>query len=109
VISVKKISKNEVVLEFSKNVSPEQAEKVFKNILNSEYQKVTVDCSSLIHLGYKVLGKISMFNLDLQTSKRKLTLTGCSERIRNLLHLTKIDERIEITKEPFPRLRNGRV
>ena len=105
-ISVNKISNSEVVLELSENVSPEQAEKVFKDILNSTFQKVIVDCSELIHLGQKILGKLYMFNMDLQIGRRKLILTGCSDEIRNLLHLTKIDERIEITKEPFqsPRL-----
>ena len=105
-ISINKISKNEVVLEFSENVSPDQMEKVFKDILRSSYQKVIVDCSGLTHLGHKVLGKLYMFNMDLQISRRKLILIGCSDKIRNLLHLTKIDERIEIAKESFqgPRL-----
>jgi len=108
VISVNKISKNEVVLELSDNVSPEQAEEVFKDILNSTFQKVIVDCSRLIHLGHKILGKLYMFNMDLQFSKRKLVLTGCSDRICDLLHLTRIDEDIEIAKEPFQRSQSGR-
>ena len=108
VISVNKISKNEVLLECSENVSPEQAEKVFKDILNSTFQKVIVDCSGMIHLGHQVLGKLYRFNMELQFSRRKLVLTGCSEKIRNLLHLTKIDERIEIMKESFQSPRGSR-
>lgn len=100
-ISVKKISKNEVVLEFAKNVSPEQAEKVFKNILNSSFQKITVDCFRLLHLGHQLLGKLYMFNMDLRIGRRELILIGCSDEICRLLHITKIDERIKIAKEPF--------
>ena len=100
-ISVHEISRTEVLLKFPENVSPEQTEKVFKDILNAPFHKVTVDCSELLHLDHKVLGKLYMFNMDLQFSKRKMVLIGCSEKIRNLLHLTKIDERIEIAKETF--------
>jgi len=101
VISVNKISKNEVVLEFSENVSPVEAEKVFKNILNSTFQKITVDCSRLVHLGYQLLGKLYMFNMDLRIGRRELILTGCSDAISSLLHITKIDEHIAVAKKPL--------
>ena len=95
-------------MEFSENVSPEQAEIVFKDILNSTFKNVIVDCSRLIHLGHKVLGKLYMFSMDLQFGKRKMILTGCPDNIHNLLHLTRIDEDIEIAKEPFQGPRGSR-
>ena len=107
-ISVNKISKNEVLLKCSGNVSPEQADKVFTDILNSTFIKVIVDCSGMIHLGHQVLVKLYRFNMDLQFSRRKLVLKGCSDEFRNLLHLTKIDERIEIMKESFQSHRGSR-
>jgi anti-anti-sigma regulatory factor len=108
-ISVNKISDSEVVLEFSENVSPEQAENVFRDMLRSTFQKVIVDCSGLIHLGHMLLGKLYMFNLDIQISKKKLILTGCSDKIRNLLHLTRVDQDIEILREPYQRPRDSRL
>ena len=104
-IIVNKISDNEVVLEFSENVSAEQAEEVFRNMLRSTFQKIVVDCSGLIHLGHQLLGRLYMFNMDLEVSRRKLILTGCSDKIRNLLHLTRVDQDIEIVKEPYEGLR----
>lgn len=100
-ISINKISSNEVVLKFSENVSAEQAEEVFRNMLRSTFQNIVVDCSGLIHLGHQLLGRLYMFNLDLQISRRKLILTGCSDKIRNLLHLTRVDQDIEILKDPY--------
>jgi anti-anti-sigma regulatory factor len=108
-ISVSKISDNEVVLEFSKNVSPEQAETVFNDILRSTYQKIIVDFSGLIHLGHRLLGKLYMFNMDLQISRRKLILTGCSDKIRSLLHLTRVDQDIDIENGPYQGLRDDRL
>jgi anti-anti-sigma regulatory factor len=98
-ISVNKISRNEVVLELSQTVSPERAEKVFDQILHSTFQTVTVDCSRLIHLGHRLLGKLYMFNMDLRVGKRKLILKGCSAEICSLLRITKLDERVEIAEE----------
>ena len=108
-ISVKKISDDEVVLEFSKNVSPEQAENVFRDMLRSTSKKVIVDFSGLMHLGHQLLGKLYMFNMDLQISKRKLVLTGCSDTIRALLKLTRVDQDIEIMKEPHQKYRDARL
>ena len=103
-ISINKISSNEVVLVFSENVSPEQAEEVFKDMLRSTSQKVIIDCSGLIHLGHQLLGKLYMFNMDLQISRRKLILSGC-----NLLHLTRVDQDIEIVKESYRGLGDSRL
>jgi anti-anti-sigma regulatory factor len=108
-ISINKISSNEVVLVFSENVSPEQAEEVFKDMLRSTSQKVIIDCSGLIHLGHQLLGKLYMFNMDLQISRRKLILSGCSDKIRNLLHLTRVDQDIEIVKESYQGLGDSRL
>ena len=108
-ISINKISSNEVVLVFSENVSPEQAEEVFKDMLRSTSQKVIIDCSGLIHLGHQLLGKLYMFNMDLQISRRKLILSGCSDKIRNLLHLTRVDQDIEIVKESYRGLGDNRL
>ena len=108
-ISVNRISDNEVVVEFSENVSPEEAENVFRDILRSTFQKIIVDCSRLIHLGHLLLGKLYMFNLDLQISKKKLILTGCSDKIRDLLHSTRVDQDIEIVKEPYQQYRDSRL
>jgi anti-anti-sigma regulatory factor len=108
-ISINKISSNEVVLVFSENVSPEQAEEVFKDMLRSTSQKVIIDCSGLIHLGHQLLGKLYMFNMDLQISRRKLILSGCSDKIRNLLHLTRVDQDIEIVKESCRGLGDSRL
>lgn len=100
-VVVKEISKSEVLLKFSNSVSPDQAEIVFKDMLRSGYQKITVDCSDLIHIGHQLLGKLYMFHMDLQINKRQLVLTDCSEEIRSLLHLTKIDETLQIVRKPF--------
>ena len=107
-ISVNKISDKEVVLEFSENISAEQAEEVFRDMRRSTFQKVIVDCSGLIHLGHILLGKLYMFNIDLQISKRKLIISGCSDKVHDLLHLTRVDQDIEILKEPYQRPRERR-
>lgn len=101
-ISFNEISKNEVLVTLRKNVSPEQAEKAFKEVLRAPYHKVAVDCSDLNHLGHEILGKLYMLNMDLQINRRSLVLTGCSEKIRSLLHLTKIDEHIKIENDSSP-------
>jgi anti-anti-sigma regulatory factor len=100
VISVTRISKDEVMLKLSEKVTPEQVDRVFRDILNGAFQRVVVDCSGLMHFGHRILGKLYMFNMDLRISRRKLILSGCSEEMRSLLHLTKIDERIEIARQP---------
>jgi anti-anti-sigma regulatory factor len=104
-ISVHEISKDEVLVTLRQNVSPEQAAKAFREVMRAPHQKVTIDCAELAHMDHKILGKLYMLNMDLQISKRSMVLAGCSEKIRSLLHLTKIDERIEITEEPSPRYR----
>ncbi len=98
-ISVDAISNDEALVTLSKNVSPEQAEEAFKEVLRAPHHKVTIDCSDLNHMGHEILGKLYMLNMDLQINRRSLVLAGCSEKIRNLLHLTKIDERIEIEND----------
>lgn len=107
-IKVDKISDNEVVMKFSKNVSAEEVEDAFREVRGSTCRKVIVDFSELIHLGHQLLGKLYMFNLDLQISKKKLILAGCSNKIRDLLILTRVDQDIEILKEPYERLRDSR-
>jgi anti-anti-sigma regulatory factor len=102
-INITKISGTEVLIELSSSVSPQQAEEVFQDMLRSTYHKIIVDCSGLIHLGHQLLGRIYMFNMDLDINKRKLILTGCSEKIHNLLHITRIDQDIEVDKEPYHR------
>lgn len=98
-ISVDAISNDEALVTLSKNVSPEQAEEAFKEVLRAPHHKVTIDCSDLNHMGHEILGKLYMLNMDLQINRRSLVLAGCSEKIRNLLHLTKIDERIKIEND----------
>ena len=107
-IDVNKISDYEVLVELSENVSPEEVEKEFNEILNESFHTVIVDCSRLIHLGHKVLGKLYMFNIDLSISRRKFVLTGCPDNIRNLLHLLTIDEGMNIVKDPFKRLSDSK-
>ena len=101
-ISVHEISKDEVLVTLTQNVSPEQAEKTFKEVMRTPHHKVTIDCAELTHMDHKILGKLYMLNLDLQISRRSLVLAGCSAKIRSLLHLTKIDERIELAANSSP-------
>ena len=64
-ITVNEISKKEVVLKFRDNVSPDEAEKVFQDMLRTGYPKIIVDCSEMIHIGHRLLGKLYMFHMDL--------------------------------------------
>ena len=77
-ISIDEISKDEVLVTLRKNVSPEQAEKAFKEVLRARHHKVTVDCSDLNHMDHKILGKLYMLNMDLQINSRSMVLAGCS-------------------------------
>jgi len=65
-ISFHEISKDEVLVTLNQNISPEQAEKIFKEVMRTPYQKVTVDCAELTHMDHKILGKLYMLNMDLQ-------------------------------------------
>lgn len=91
-----------MLVTLPQDISPEQVEKTFNELIRSSYKKVTIDCAELTHMDHKILGKLYMLNMDLQISRRSLVLAGCSEKIRGLLHLTRIDKRIELAEHSLP-------
>jgi len=95
-ISVNKTSKHEAVLRLNESDSLDKVAALFQDVVSSAYKTIIVDCSGLAHVGHQLLGKLYMLSVDLRIRGKKLLLTGCSQEIRSILHLTKIDERIEV-------------
>ena len=99
-ISIHAISKHDVLVMLSDNDSPQEAAALFQQIVQSAYKTITVDCSALQHLRHDLLAKVFRFFVDLRIEGKKLVLRGCSQEIRSVLYLIKLDQCIEAAAEP---------
>jgi anti-anti-sigma regulatory factor len=90
------LSKTEILVRFSRDISAEEVQLLSDKILSTPYKTVIIDLSEVYHINYVILGKLHMLKLDLAVRSGRLVLQGCSERLLNILKLLEVDKTVEI-------------
>jgi hypothetical protein len=98
-IDVKRISNDEIVMEFIEKVTPEEIVNNSNDILSSKCKTVSIDCSKIYTLDHTILGKLYMLKLDLSIRRKNLVIKGCSKKILGILRMMRFNNLVQIVPQ----------